>query len=205
MRKLAKRLSQAILMLFLVGMFVALPARAADEAANQDPVESPIGTVFKWLNFAVVFGAIGYLLVKKAPAAFRARADKIAEGIESAQAVKAEADRQLREAEAGLARLDTETAKMRDALKEDFEDESQRLRIAGNQEIARIDRAADVEIAAARRTALLDLRELAARLAAGRAAVLVAQQMTPDRRATLMQHFVDELPAATNSGEGRVN
>ncbi|MGA7784414.1 MAG: ATP synthase F0 subunit B, partial [Candidatus Acidiferrales bacterium] len=167
MSKLAKRFSLALLTLALTGMFAALPARAADEAANQDPVESPIGTVFKWLNFAIVFGAIGYLLVKKAPPIFRARADQIAAGIESAHAVKAEADRQLREAEAGLARLDTETSKMRDALKKDFEDESQRLRVAGNQEIERIERAADVEIAAARRTALLDLRELAARLAAG--------------------------------------
>jgi F-type H+-transporting ATPase subunit b len=205
MSKFSKRSSLAILVIILAGVFAALPARAADEAANQDPAESPIGTVFKWLNFAVVFGAIGYLLVKKAPPMFRARADKIAEGIESAQEIKAETDRRLREAEAGLARLDTETAKMRDALKKDFEDESQRLRFAGKQEIERIDRAADVEIAAARRTALIDLRELAARLAAGRAAVLVAQQMTPDRHATLMQHFVDELPAAPTSGEGRVN
>jgi F0F1-type ATP synthase membrane subunit b/b' len=205
MRKHLRCFPLALLAFVLAGMFAALPAHAAEGAANQDPVESPIGTVFKWLNFAVVFGAIGYLLVKKAPPAFRARADKIAEGIETAQAAKAEADRQLREAEAGLARLDAETAKMRDALKKDFEDESQRLRVAGRQEVERIDRAADVEIAAARRIAQLDLRELAARLAAGRAATLVAQQMTPDRRAALMQHFVNELPAAPNPGEGRVN
>jgi F-type H+-transporting ATPase subunit b len=202
MNLLMKRLPPALLALVLIGMFAALPARAADEAANQDPAESPIGTVFKWLNFAIVIGAIGYVIAKKAPAAFGARADQIASAIESAQAVKAEADRQLREAEAGLARLDAETAKMRDALKKDFEDESQRLRIGGKQEIERIDRAADVEIAAARRVAHLELRELAASLATGRAAALVAQQMTPDRRAMLMQRFVEELPAPA---EGRVN
>jgi F0F1-type ATP synthase membrane subunit b/b' len=151
-----------------------------------------------------VIGAIGYVLVKKAPAAFHARADVIASAIESAQAAKAEADRQLREAEAGLARLDADTVTMRDALKKDFEDEAQRLRLGGKQEIERIDRAADVEIAAARRVAHLELRELAARLATGRAAALVAQQMTPDRRAMLMQRFVEELPAP-NSAEGRVN
>jgi F-type H+-transporting ATPase subunit b len=204
MKALIKRLSLVILAIVLAGMFAVLPARAADEAANQDPAESPIGTLFKWLNFAVVIGAIGYVVAKKAPAAFRARADQIASAIESAQAVKAEADRQLREAEAGLARLDAETAKMRDALKKDFEDEAQRLRIAGKQEIERVDRAADVEIAAARRVAHLELRELAARLAIGRAAALVAQQMTPDRRAMLVERFVEELPAPT-SAEGRVN
>jgi F0F1-type ATP synthase membrane subunit b/b' len=203
MKMLLRRFSLAFLAIILCGMFAALPARAA-EAANQDPAESPIGTVFKWLNFAVVFGAIGYLLVKKAPPMFRARADQIAAGIESAQAAKAEADRQLREAEAGLARLDGETARMRDALKKEFEAEAERLRAAGKQEVERIDRSADVEIAAARRTAHLQLRELAARLAAGRAAALIAQQMTPDRRAMLMQEFVDDLPAAT-SAEGRVN
>jgi F-type H+-transporting ATPase subunit b len=204
MKALINRLSLAILAIVLAGMFAVLPARAADEAANQDPAETPIGTVFKWLNFAVVIGAIGYVVVKKAPAAFRARADQISSAIESAQAVKAEADHQLSEAEAGLARLDAETAKMRDALKKDFEDEAQRLRIGGKQEIERIDRAADVEIAAARRVAHLELRELAARLATARAAALVAQQMTPDRRAMLVERFVEELPAPT-SAEGRVN
>ncbi len=200
-----RRFSLTILAIVLTGAFAALPARAADEAANQDPVESPVGAVFKWLNFAVVFGVIGYFIAKKAPPYFRGHADQIAARIESAQAAKAEADRQLREAEAGLARLDTETANMRDALKKDFEDEAQRLRMAGKQDVERIDRAADVEIAAARRVALLDLRELAARLAAGRAAALVAQQMTPGGRAMLMQRFVEELPAAPTSAEGRVN
>jgi F-type H+-transporting ATPase subunit b len=203
MRKFLRRLSLPILAVVLTGAFAVLPARAAEEAANQDPVESPIGTVFKWLNFAVVFGVLGYFIAKKAPAFFGARADQIAAAIESAQAAKAEADRQLREAESGLARLDSETAKMREALKKEFEDEAQRLRVAGKQEIEKIDRVADVEIAAARRVARLELRELAARLAAGRAAALIGQQMTPDRRATLMQRFVDELPAAPS--EGRVN
>ncbi|HEV3220815.1 MAG TPA: ATP synthase F0 subunit B [Candidatus Acidoferrales bacterium] len=202
--RLLRRLSAAILTMVLAGMFAAFPALAADEAANQDPAESPIGAVFKWLNFAVVIGAIGYFVAKKAPPYFRGHADQIASAIESAQAAKAEADRQLREAEAGLARLDTETAAMREALKKEFEDEAQRLRLAGKQEIERIDRAADVEIAAALRLALLDLRELAAQLATARAAALVAQQMTPDRRAMLIQRFVEELPAPV-SGEGRVN
>jgi F0F1-type ATP synthase membrane subunit b/b' len=205
MKNLLRRFSLAFLGIILCGMFAALPARAAAEAANQDPAESPIGTVFKWLNFAVVFGAIGYLLVKKTPPIFRARADQIAAGIELAQAAKAEADRQLREAEAGLARLETETAQMRDALKKEFEAEAERLRAAGKQEVERIDRSADVEISAARRTARLQLRELAARLAAGRAAALVAQQMTPGRRAMLIQRFVEDLPAAPTSAEGRVN
>jgi F0F1-type ATP synthase membrane subunit b/b' len=155
--RLLRRLSAAILTMVLAGMFAAFPALAADEAANQDPAESPIGAVFKWLNFAVVIGAIGYFVAKKAPPYFRGHADQIASAIESAQAAKAEADRQLREAEAGLARLDTETAAMREALKKEFEDEAQRLRLAGKQEIERIDRAADVEIAAALRLALLDL------------------------------------------------
>ena len=148
MTRLRRRFSLAILAIVLTGMFAALPASAAEESAQQNPVESPIGVVFEWLNFVIVFGALGYLLAKKAPPVFRARADQIAAGIQSAQAAKAEADRQLREAEAGLARLDGETAAMREAMKVDFEAEAQRLREAGRQEIEKIDRAADVEIAA---------------------------------------------------------
>lgn len=203
MNRLRTRFLPAFLGAFLLcafaGTFAALPAHA-DEAheAQTDPMDMPVGTLFRWVNFIIVFGGLGYLIYKKGPAFFGARADAIASGISSATAAKAEADAQLRAAEAGLARLDQDAAAMREASRKDFAGESERLRAAGKQEIERIEHAADVEVVAARRAARLELRALAARLAAARAAELVPQQMTAQQGSALVQKFVDNLPRGAN-------
>ena len=48
------------------------------------PAETPTGYIFRWLNFAIVFGGIAYVAVKMGGPYFRAQAEetaqKIAEG-----------------------------------------------------------------------------------------------------------------------------
>jgi F0F1-type ATP synthase membrane subunit b/b' len=173
-------------------------AKSPDQAKNEepDPLDSPIGESMRWLNFLIVFGAAGYFIAKKGGPMFRARAKEISSGITSAAAAKAEADAQLRKAEAGLARLDQDTAVMREESKKEFASEIERLNAAGQQEIARIESAATAEINAARRAAQIELRAAAARLAAARAAEIFKQQVTAAQGAALVKRFVDELPAA---------
>jgi len=203
MKRLRARFLRTILGLVLLGVFAggftAPSVRAAEpEQSQTDPTETPVGSLFRWINFAIVFGAVGYLIVKKAPATFRARADAIASGISSATAAKAEAEAQLRAAEAGLGRLDQDAAAMRENAKKDFAAESERLLAAGKLEIERIGHAAEVEVTAARRAARLELRALAARLAAERAATLVPEEMTAQQNVALVQKFVNNLPRGAN-------
>jgi F0F1-type ATP synthase membrane subunit b/b' len=209
MKRLRLWIPLTVLFILLAAAFVAQPSRTvfAQETkteAQVDPVEAPVGTLFKWLNFLVVFGALGYFIAKKTPPIFRARAEAIASGITAATAAKAEADRQLREAEAGLAKLDQEAAAMREALKKEFIAESARLAEAGKNELEKIEHAAEVEMNAARRAARLELRALVARLATERAAEMVPQQITAAQRAALVEGFVEGLPRA-GSGSGGVN
>lgn len=211
----------AILALLLAGAFTgtfaagpvraiqseqAQPAQAKAEPAGgqeePDPADTTAGTIFRWLNFIAVFGAIGYLVAKKGGPAFRANAKKIAAGITSAAAAKAEADVQLRAAEAGLAKLPQDTVAMRESAKKEFAAESERLREAGKQEVARIENAATAEISAARRAARIELRAMTARGAALRAAELVPGQISAAQRAALVKQFVDELPASANEPRG---
>src|SRR5260370_21577841 len=99
----------AFLMFLLVALLgPAVNARAAEEGGN--PAEAPIGELFKWLNFAIVAGAVGYLCVKKGPSFFRRRADAITAAITQATAAKAKAERQLQDAESRLAPFDLEAA-----------------------------------------------------------------------------------------------
>jgi F0F1-type ATP synthase membrane subunit b/b' len=183
----------------------ATPSQAtptAQSPAHEETI-TPAGKALRWLNFAIVIIAIGYVIVKKGGPAFRARADEISAGITSAATAKAEADAQLRKAEAGFARLDQDAAAMREESKKEFEAESERLRAAGEQDVARIETAAGAEISAARRAAQMELRAMAARLAAARAAEMVPAQITSSQRAALVKQFVDELP--TNSEARGVN
>jgi F0F1-type ATP synthase membrane subunit b/b' len=176
-------------------MFVSAAGVRAQESQEVQPQDTTAGQIFRWLNFVLIFGGIGYAIAKFAPPVFKARAGAIAKDIESARAEKAQAEKQLREAETGLARLDQDTAAMRAQSEKDFAAEAQRLRESGKQEAEKIGRIAEIEIDATARAAQLELRALAARIAVERAAAMVRQQMTPERRATIFENFVQNLPA----------
>jgi len=100
----------------LIFFLAALPALAA-EGAEEDPAASTAGLIFRWLNFILVFGGIGYLIAKHGGAFFRANAKAIAASITEATAAKAEADRELREVETKIARLDKEITDLREAAR----------------------------------------------------------------------------------------
>ena len=52
----------------------ALPALAQEQSAP-DPADSLAGTIFRWLNFALVFGGIVYLIRKVGAPYFRENAE----------------------------------------------------------------------------------------------------------------------------------
>jgi F0F1-type ATP synthase membrane subunit b/b' len=195
-----------------LGALLAMPARAqqpheptmrSEEAKTEegpDPLKGTAAKILRWLNFGIVVAAAGYFIVKKGGPAFRAHANDISAGIASAAAAKAEADAQLRAAEAGFARLPQDSEAMRETATRDFATESKHLREGTEREVTRIETAATAEVSAAQRAARLGLREVAARLAATRAAELVGQQITAAQRAALVQKFVDGLPTAQQSG-----
>ncbi len=189
-----------------VGIFLAVnvSARAAEGGERQNPAEQPIGEVFKWLNFALVFGAAGYLIARKAPGFFRSRADAISAAMTQAAAAKAEADRQFAEAEAKLGRLDHQVAALRETALREAAEEAERIRNLTREEAGKIGRAARGEIEAAERAAQMELRALAAKLAVERAEALLEKQMTQKTRDDLFRAFVASLPA-TAGGPGRVN
>ena len=89
---------------------------------------------------------------------------------------------------------------MRETATHEFATESKHLREGTEREVTRIEMAAKAEVAAAQRAARLELREVAARLAAARAAELVGEHITPAQRAALVQKFVDGLPTAQQTG-----
>lgn len=183
----------ALLLLVMVCLIVAAPAFASEEGKQEEPANTTLGWIFRWINFAVVAGLLGYLLVKKAPPFFRGRAQKIISAIAESKQVKEEADRQVREAENKLARLDQEVAELRVAAKKDLEAEATRIRLLAQEEQRKVQRAGQAEMEAAERAARMELKAMAAKLAVERAEALIRKQMTPEAQAGLVKAFVENL------------
>jgi F-type H+-transporting ATPase subunit b len=183
----------------LLAMFVsmaAMPLLAQEGEAS--PVDSPTGWVFRWLNFAIVFGVVAYFAVKKGGPYFRRQAEEISRKIAEGTRAREAAERQRQEVQAKLANIENEIAGMRAEAKRDAEAEAQRLRALGREEAEKIERAAQAEIAAAERAARMELKVFAARLAVERAEAQLRQELTPKSEAALFQAFVQELERSVN-------
>jgi F-type H+-transporting ATPase subunit b len=181
----------------LIFFLAALPALAA-EGAEEDPAASTAGLIFRWLNFILVFGGIGYLIAKHGGAFFRANAKAIAASITEASAAKADADRELHEVETKIARFDQEVAELREAARRDSDAEAERLRGSGRAEIEKISQAACGELVAAERAAQQELRAIAASMAVERAGALVSSRMNREIRARIFHSFLGELGRSAN-------
>ena len=173
----------------------ALPVLAS-EGGSEAPENTPLGWTFRIINFLILFGGLLYLLLKKAPAAFRGRAERIVGAISEARRVKEEAQQQLRDAETRLARLDQEVAELRAAAQQDGLAEAERIRALAREEETKIRAAAAMEIEAAERASRMELKALAAQLAVTRAESIVKGRMTPDTQAALIRAFVENLGRA---------
>ena len=183
--------------IFTIFLLSAIPMLAA-EAAEQDPAESPAGIAFRWINFFFVFGGMAYLIAKHGGAFFRGNAKAIAASIHEATADKAEADRQLSEVNAKIARLDQELSEMREAARQGGVAEGERLRASGKAEIEKIRQAARGELEASERAAQHQLREMAASMAVERAGGLIASGMNAQVRAKLFKSFLGDLGRSGN-------
>ena len=181
-------LSACLAAILLAGM----PLAAAEESAPS-PADTPVGLVFRWLNFALVFGGLAYVIGKFGAPYFRGQARAIAGAIQQASEARAAAQRELRDAAQRLAVLDLEVQDLRRTAVRESAAEAERIRDRARVEAGKIAQAGQAEIAAAERAARQELRSMAARLATERAAAMVRAQMTTAAEAALFRSFVGEL------------
>ncbi len=179
----------------LIVLFTALRAHAAEEGGN---TTERANEIFKWINFAIVAGLIAWVFLKLTPPFFRKNAENINAAITKATSAKAEADRQLREAEQKLARLGQEVAELRATAQREAAAEAERLRAITQSDIQKVGLAAKAEIEAAERAARLELKVIAANLAVDGAESLLVKQLTPQAQESLVAAFVKNLEGRPN-------
>jgi F-type H+-transporting ATPase subunit b len=182
--------------LTLLFFCAALSAQAAEEGGSSAAEIS--NEIFKWINFAIVVALLIWVFGKLLPGWFRGNAERISSAITKATAAKEEADRQVREAEAKLGRLDQEIATLRAAAQRDGVEEEQRLRALAQSDAKKVGIAAQAEIEAAERAARIELKVLAAALAVDGAESLLAKQLTPAAQNSLVDAFVKSLEGRPN-------
>jgi F-type H+-transporting ATPase subunit b len=180
----------------LILVFAALSAHAAQEGGNTTTERA--NEIFKWINFAIVAGLIAWVFLKLTPPFFRKNAENINSAITKATAAKAQADRQLHEAEQKLARLEQEVAQLRVTAQREAAAEAERLRAMTNSDIQKVGLAGKAEIEAAERAARLELKTIAANLAVDGAESLLVKDLTPQTQASLVTAFVKSLEGRPN-------
>jgi F-type H+-transporting ATPase subunit b len=175
--------------------FLAAPALA--EESKPSAADSPVGQVFKWINFAIVVALLIYASRKALPY-FRAHAEEISQKIAEGARAREAAEKRRSEAQAKLANIGTDVAEMRLEAKRAAVLESERVRALARTEADTIERAAQAEIAATERAARMELKTLAARMAIERAESLLRQELTPKAEAARFREFVAELGGSAN-------
>ncbi|HXN18365.1 MAG TPA: ATP synthase F0 subunit B [Candidatus Binatus sp.] len=180
-----------------VFLFLAVwPVRAQER--ETPPAETPIGYIFHWLNFAIVFCAIAYAAKKWGGPYFHGQAEEIAQKIAEGTRAREAAERQKKEIEQKLAGLDGEIQRIKEEGKRDQQAEAKRLHDLARSEAEKIEHAAQMEIEAAGRAANQELKARAARLAIERAEAMLQKEITPQAEAGLFRTFVAEMERSIN-------
>ena len=177
--------------LALVVCFTA--ALSFAEAKEGGEAEGGSLQVWKWANFVVLAGGLGYLIGKKGGPFFAARSVKIRQDmIEAGEARKA-AETRAAEVDRRLASLEAEMAALRADSQKEEQAETGRFERHTAVEIAKTQAHAEEEIAAAGKAARMELKRYCAELAVGLAEQKIRARMTPDTQDALVRDFVRNL------------
>ncbi len=149
--------------------------------------------LWKWANFLLLAGGLGYLMAKMLPPLFVSRSQAIAKDLVDSQKIRQESDARAADVERRLAAIETEIAALRAESKAETAAEAERLAKHTAAEIARIQAQAEREIGDAGKDAQFELKRYAAGLAIDLAAQKISARMTPATEDRLVRGFVRDL------------
>jgi F-type H+-transporting ATPase subunit b len=152
-----------------------------------------VNELWKWPNFLLLAGLLGYLIKKQGAPLLAARSRQIREGLEAGKKAQAEAEQRAAGVQAKLATLDREIAGLQTSSKAELEREAERIRRDAEKELQRMEQHTEAEIASLGKRATLELRQYAAGLALELAEQKIRARMTPAVQSGLIESFASEL------------
>jgi F-type H+-transporting ATPase subunit b len=149
--------------------------------------------LWKWANFAILAGVLGYLISKKAGGFFRERTAEIQRGIQEAAQLRRDAEARAAEIEVRIGNLQAEINSLRSSARSEMDAENSRLRAETEQALQKVQSHAEQEIASAAKNARQELAAHSAQLALELAEQRIRAGITPAVQDQLVQDFVGSL------------
>jgi F-type H+-transporting ATPase subunit b len=192
----------ALIALLLLS-FMKWPAPAQERETEAEKVRESQGVTehgpnvyWGWANFLLLAGGLGYVIKKNAGPYFAQRSLEIRKGMADAEAERAASDAKVAEVDRRLANLQTDIEALRRGAKQEAEADAERVRREAAAEMAKIQSHLAEEIAAASKSATLELRRYSAELALALAEQKIAARMTPQTQDRLVRTFVASMAHA---------
>jgi F0F1-type ATP synthase membrane subunit b/b' len=168
------------------------PPAAAAEHGTGEHKQGP-SDLWKWANFVLLAGALGYMIGKNAGPFFESRTQQIKRDMLESAAARKAAESRVAEVEQRLANLESEIAALRAESQKELTGEAERMSQQIAAEIAKVQTHSEQEIVAAGKAARMELKRYSAHLAVGLAEEKIRNRMTPGTQAELVQSFVHNL------------
>ena len=149
--------------------------------------------IWKWANFLVLAGGLGYLIGKNAGPFFATRSAGIRKDLEDSLRQRKEAEAAAAEVDRRLATLESEIAVLRTESQRELAVGGERLASQSADYIAKIQVQAEQEISSAGKHARVDLKRYSAELAVGLAEQKIRARMTGSAQDAMVESFVRDL------------
>ena len=161
--------------------------------ANEAGGHHEVPVVYKWINFGILAAGLLFLAIKMGGPFFAERAKEITLALDAAGRVKAEAEAQVADITRRISNLDGELAALKAEAHREMEKERERSRRETDELQAKMQAAAEQEIASAVKHAEFELRRFASQLALQLAEEKIRTRMNGQVQAGLVGGFVAGL------------
>jgi F-type H+-transporting ATPase subunit b len=205
-RKTSMVRTLALLLLTATCFLLSKVAVAAEEAQHGGSsgehsgghAENSLTAVWKWGNFLILFGGLGWYLRQPLREFLETRSRLIEEGLASGRLARESALKQMSEIENRMARLDDEVLALRAQAVKEAEEERARILEAAKIEAQKILEVAHREIEGLKKSARLELKAHVADLAVKLAEERLQKSVGSEENKRLVVRFIDSLETAKN-------
>jgi len=173
-------------------------AESAHEQSKSQHHESPWSSVWKWANFFILFGGLGYYLRKPMREFFESRTRSIEEGLRNAREAKEGALKLVREMESRMAQLDQEIQALKAEGMREANEEKARIIDGARAEASKILELAQREIEGLKKLAHLELKGHVAELAVRLAEERLKKAVGTEENKKIIHQFIESLHAGKN-------
>jgi F-type H+-transporting ATPase subunit b len=159
----------------------------------EEHAESPWAVVFRWVNFLILFGGLGYLLKAPAVQFFESRQTAIRSGLENAHQAQEEAQVRMSEIEKRLGSLSLEVAELRRQAEQESASDREGILAEARRDVERVMEQSKQEVERVARSVEKDIKEHIADLVIDHAGRTLRTEMTQDDQKRVIVRFINDL------------